>query len=131
MEKSSKSTDKQREKKLGGVTGKGFKPGPDPRRNLKGRPTIPKSQREMAELLVELSAEEVEDPGGVKAARLVHMLRRMFFSRNPKDHSELLDRMLGKVPQPMKVDVSEGSSIRVWKDFINADENPDTETDSE
>jgi len=122
----SSKTAKKQQKKIPGVP---FKKG-DPRINRKGRPSIPKSQREMAELLFELSNEEVVDPGGIKAQRIVHMLRRMFFSRNPKDHSEILDRMLGKVPQPMKVDVTEGGRM-VWKDFIDADEDPDAETDSD
>lgn len=75
-----------------------FKPGPDPRRNLKGRP---KNFKQLRELVVSIASEPVKD--GDTITRIEKMLREMAKSDNPSDRALLLKYGFGNVPDEVQV----------------------------
>jgi hypothetical protein len=82
--------------------GKPFQKGVDNRRNLKGRPRAPKSEKELRKLLLEIAAEDVVNPNtGEQVQRLRAMLRSMMTGRQSADKIHILDRLYGKVPQSL------------------------------
>lgn len=93
-----------------------FKPGPDDRRNLKGRPPkLPK----LDELLATVMAEE---RNGLTAAEAV--LRSLLVKATKGDvraAEVLLDRAFGKVKQPTDI-TSGGEPIRVVPPIVWSDE---------
>lgn len=96
-------------------TGKGgFKDNPQ-NINRKGR-QMPKSQRELRDLIQAIAAEPVEGPNGEEVERLVDLIRRMFMAKSPVDHLELFNRGFGR--QPTKVDMTSGGQKLGWNAFI-------------
>ena len=83
-----------------------FKTGYDPRRWLRGRPKKPANMKIAEELIQhviwEILSEEITNPAtGEKVDRLRAMLRSMSTNKNMQD--KLLDRILGKVSQPLDI----------------------------
>ena len=112
------TTQKQRTRIPGGVTGKGFIAG-DPRINRLGRP---KGFDELRELAREIAALEV-DAGGQKVSRVTAIL--MALSSDKKHMREFLEYAFGRVPQA--VDVTSGGEKLiieiVRKDTPNKNDN--------
>ena len=78
--------------------GKPLAKGYDPRRNVKGG--RPRTATLLAELVLDILAEEIDASHPItekieKATQITHMLRRMVFSPNAADHSEVLSRGFG------------------------------------
>ena len=93
------------------VIGRPFVKG-DPRAWRKGRPRVPKTEKELRKLLIEIAAEEMENPNtGEKIDRLRLMLRGMFTSRQHADKEHILDRLYGKVPQSLALTGENGGPI--------------------
>lgn len=91
--------------------GKPFVKGDDPRRNLKGRPPTPHTEKELQELLDEIFAEQVEDERGRKVEKLRVMLNRMMISKNAASQIHLLDRRFGKIPDVIKGEGKDGEIV--------------------
>ena len=103
----SNATQKQRKK--GGVTGKGFDVHPEHINRL-GR-IMPKDQKALNELLDEIFAEQVEDERGRKVEKLRVMLNRMMISKNAASQIHLLDRRFGKMPDVIKGEGKDGEIV--------------------
>ena len=88
--------------------------GVDPRINRKGRPRVPKTAKELNKLLLEIAAEEVTNPNtGEKVERLRAMLRGMFTGRQSADKVHILDRLYGRIPQPVELTGKDGGAVAV------------------
>ena len=84
----------------------------DPRINRKGRPRVPKSAAQLNKLLLEIAAEELTNPNnGESINRLRLMLRGMMTSKQSADKQHILDRLYGKIPQPLEVSGKDGGPI--------------------
>ena len=77
---------------------KPFRPGPDPRRNTKGRP---KSFKQLRALIVSIAQEPIKD--GDERTRIEDMIRRMLRSDNPSDRALSLKYGWGNVPEQLEV----------------------------
>lgn len=96
----------------GGITGKGFRKGFDERRWLRGRPRVPKdTQKLFSHLLWEVLSEEIENKAtGEKIDRLRAMLRSMTTGQMA-GRIEILNRVLGKVPQAVNLAGADGKPL--------------------
>lgn len=103
----------------GGITGKGFKPGYDPNRWMKGRgkksPTMKKAQEIFDALIWDILSEEITNPTTQeKIDRFRAMLRSMTTSRQSADKQAILDRILGKVKQDVELNTgTEGLKVLI------------------
>jgi hypothetical protein len=117
-----KPTEINGDKLEGGVTGKGFKPGYDPRRWMKGRgkksPTMKEAEKIFGELIWDILSEEIENPiTHDKVDRFRAMLRSMITSRQSADKQTILDRILGKVAQGVELTGKDGGELKI-KGFV-------------
>jgi hypothetical protein len=122
-------------KQEGGVTGKGFKPGYDPRRWLKGRPKKPASLKEAEELVSHVIWEElsrtIKNPEtGDEIDSLRLMIRSMIRSKATQD--KILDRIAGKVAQTIQGPGENGELITkvVFVDDTGDHKTPETPPDA-
>lgn len=93
----------------------------DPRINRKGRP---KSFDALRELAQKISHEALDTKEGKRTVAEI-ILRQM--ATDPKQRIQFLEYAFGKVPT--NLDVTTGGKPLNWKEFING--NPDPGTDSE
>lgn len=84
----------------------------DPRINRKGRPPIPKDQRELNKVLDEIFAEIITDGSGRQLDKLRVALNRLLLGKSPRGVIHLLERRYGKVPQPI-VGIGDGGEIKI------------------
>ena len=125
------TTQQQRAKKRGGVTGKGFDVHPE-HINRKGRPPIPKDVKELNEALDKIFAEEITDGSGQTMQKLYVALNRLLLGKNARGVIHLLERRYGKVPQPI-IGGAEGDApiqvkvIEVVKNYQDTEEQEDSE----
>lgn len=78
----------------------------DPNINRKGR-LMPKSQRELNQVLDEIFAEELQDPTSrITMDKLRIALNRMLLSKNVSGPIHLLERRFGKVPDRVQTEVT-------------------------
>jgi hypothetical protein len=89
-----------------------FKKGFDERRWLKGRPRVPKDTKRLFDhLLWEVLSEEIENKNThEKVDRLRAMLRSMTTGQMA-GRIEILNRILGKVPQALELGGKDGDAI--------------------
>jgi hypothetical protein len=93
---------KQQKKKVG----RPFVKGQDARRNIKGRPSVPKSQVELNALIDELLAETstVKENGrDVAMSKARILLNKLILSKSPVGQIHILDRRFGKVAQVTEI----------------------------
>lgn len=84
-----------------------FKPGPDPRRNIKGRPKLPDLKAVMANAL----GQETKD-GQTALDQIIEAMRRKAAQGDVRAAELLLSRGFGRVPE--RVDVTtQGEKIAV------------------
>jgi hypothetical protein len=100
MPKTSSNATGKQPKKRGGATGKGFDVNPQ-NINRKGRPPIPKDQRELNAIIDEIFGELIADAKGDKMDKLRVALNRLLLSKSPAGPIHILERRFGKVPQPI------------------------------
>jgi hypothetical protein len=103
--------------------GKPFAKGKDPRRNLKGRPRVPKSAVELNKLIDEIAAEDVVNPTtGEQVQRIKAMLRSLMTGRDSRGKVHILDRRYGKV----KEEIENSGEIKIVVKYDDANDNPNT-----
>jgi hypothetical protein len=83
----------------GGVTGKGFKPGFDPKRNLKGRP---RSFDHFRELALKVAGEKLTLPNGEKITVAEALLRKCAKSNEAGLLKTFFEYAFGKVPEKIE-----------------------------
>lgn len=93
----------------------------DPRINRKGRP---KNSDQLKELGMSLLHEPAKDKNGQPvvidghvATNLEMILRRMMGDK--RQSSELLDRVFGKIPNPVEVSGSDGGPVVLEVHYVN------------
>jgi hypothetical protein len=118
--KRSNTTTNNKEKKPGGITGKGFVKG-DPRINRNGRP---KSFDQLRALFQEIAGEEIVDDG--KKRTRAHVIG-IAMSKDKKLMRDFLEFAFGKVPQKLE---HEGNLNVSWKEFVSGS-NTDPESSSD
>lgn len=95
-----------------------LKKGYDPRRNMKG---VPKDQLAASRLIRRIGAElihvrEKTDTGDTveyDLTRFEAMIRLMFSSKSSAAQKELIERMAGKVPQPVELSGPDGGPVDI------------------
>jgi len=107
-------------KKLGGVTGKGFMPGADPKRNLKGRPRGFDVLRDLARSIAEESS-GIKDKSGAEFTNAQMILRTLM----KNDGAKFLEIAYGKIPQPVEHTGFNGESVKMKIVVVNTDD-PDS-----
>ena len=91
--------------------------------NKRGRPRIPKSAAQLNKLLLEIAAEELTNPNnGESINRLRLMLRGMMTSKQSADKQHILDRLYGKIPQPVELSGKDGKDLAI---IVKVDIDPD------
>lgn len=102
------------------ATSGSFKPGPDPRRNIGGRP---KSFDQLRKLIQERFAEAVS--GGEGATEVDHLILSMLRSKNPADRKLLLEYGFGKPREEIDLNAGPLSVKLVWPDGNSGSHSPD------
>lgn len=101
----------QKQRKEGGITGKGFVKG-DKRINRLGRP---KSFDALRKLAQKIAAEELQSTDGDVITRIEALLRVMSTSRNPADRKTFLEYAFGKPKEEIEANVNGGLTVKIVK----------------
>lgn len=107
-----------------------FKKGYDPRRWMTGRPRIPKDKaaanKLIEHLIWDVLSETIVNPSnGQEIDRLRAMIRSMTTNKNMQD--KILDRILGKVQQPLDLTSSDGTLKPIVNIYIPSNNRNDTD----